>query len=232
MIQRILITVGRSAAAYVVLLVFGRMIGRKIISRITFFDFLIGVTLGSMAVRMSLGNETSLPLMILSAAVITLMALLTDRLNRKSFLFRRIEEGEPVILIRKGKLLSRNLSKAKISISKLLMLLRQKDVFNIGDVDYAIFENDGYLSVLLKPEKLTASAGELKISKPENQLSVDLIVDGKILTENLADSGHTREWLLQQLQSQGIGRPEQVFYASLNQKNELYVAPLQSGKNA
>lgn len=232
MVQRILITVGRSAAAYVVLLVLGRMIGRKIISRITFFDFLIGVTLGSMAVRMSLGNETSLPLMILSAAVITLMALLTDRLNRKSFLFRRIEEGEPVILIRKGKLLSRNLSKAKISISKLLMLLRQKDVFNIGDVDYAIFENDGYLSVLLKPEKLTASAGELKISKPENQLSVDLIVDGKILTENLADSGHTREWLLQQLQSQGIGRPEQVFYASLNQKNELYVAPLQSGKNA
>ena len=232
MIQRILITVGRSAAAYVVLLVFGRMIGRKIISRITFFDFLIGVTLGSMAVRMSLGNETSLSLMILSAAVITLLALLTDRLNRKSFLFRRIEEGEPVILIRKGKLLSRNLSKAKISISKLLMLLRQKDVFNIGDVDYAVFENDGYLSVLLKPEKLTASAGELKISKPENQLSVDLIVDGKILTENLANIGHTREWLLQQLQSQGIGRPEQVFYASLNQKNELYVAPLQNGENA
>ena len=232
MVQRILITVGRSAAAYVVLLVLGRLIGRKIISRITFFDFLIGVTLGSMAVRMSLGNETSLSLMILSATVITLLALLTDRLNRKSFLFRRIEEGEPVILIRKGKLLSRNLCKAKISISKLLMLLRQKDVFNIGDVDYAIFENDGYLSVLLKPEKLTASAGELKISKPENRLSVDLIVDGKILTENLANSGHTREWLLQQLQSQGIGRPEQVFYASLNQKNELYVAPLQSGENA
>ena len=229
MIQRILITVGRSIAAYVVLLVLGRLIGRKIISRITFFDFLIGVTLGSLAVRMSLGNENSLPLTILSAAVITLLALLTDRLNRKSLLFRRIEEGEPVILIRKGKLLSRNLSKAKISISKLLMLLRQKDVFNIGDVDYAIFENDGYLSVLLKPEKLTASAGELKISKPENRLSVDLIVDGKILAENLANSGHTREWLLQQLQSQGIGRPEQVFYASLNQQDELYVAPLQRG---
>lgn len=227
MIQRILITVGRSAAAYVVLLVLGRLIGRKIISRITFFDFLIGVTLGSLAVRMSLGNENSLPLTILSAAVITLLALLTDRLNRKSLLFRRIEEGEPVILIRKGKLLSRNLSKAKIS--KLLMLLRQKDVFNIGDVDYAIFESDGYLSVLLKPEKLTASAGELKISKPENRLSVDLIVDGKILAENLANSGHTREWLLQQLQSQGIGRPEQVFYASLNQQDELYVAPLQRG---
>lgn len=229
MVQRILITVGRSAAAYVVLLVLGRLIGRKIISRITFFDFLIGVTLGSLAVRMSLGNDNSLPLTILSAAVITLLALLTDRLNRKSLLFRRIEEGEPVILIRKGKLLSRNLSKAKISISKLLMLLRQKDVFNIGDVDYAIFENDGYLSVLLKPEKLTASAGELKISKPENRLSVDLIVDGKILAENLANSGHTREWLLQQLQSQGIGRPEQVFYASLNQQDELYVAPLQRG---
>lgn len=228
MIQKIAATILKSMVAYVVLLILGRIMGRKMISRITFFDFLIGVTLGALAVRMSLGNEDSLPLTILSAAVITSMALITDWLNLKSLLFRKIEEGEPVILIQKGKLLYENLSKVKISLSKLLTLLRQKDIFDIGDVDYAIFENDGYLSVLLKPEKLPVAAGEMKITNPENKLSVDVIVDGKVILNNLESSGHTQEWLLQQLRNQGLAKPDQVFYASVNKTDQLYIAPFHS----
>jgi uncharacterized membrane protein YcaP (DUF421 family) len=230
MIQKIIITVLKSISAYVILLVLGRLMGRKMISRITFFDFLIGVTLGALAVRMSLGNENSMLMTIISALVITSMALITDQLNIKSYLFRKIEEGEPIILIQKGKLLYERLSKAKISISKLLMLLRQKDVFDIEDVDYAIFENDGHLTVLLKPEKLPANAGAMKISNPENKLSVDLIVDGKIISDNLKFSGHTHEWLLQQLQNQGFNRPDQVFYASVNKTGHLYVAPFHTNE--
>lgn len=225
MIHEIMITVIKSMVAYVVLLILGRIMGRKMISRITFFDFLIGVTLGALAVRMSLGNESSVLMTIISAVVITLMALITDWLTVKSCLFRKVEEGEPIILIQQGKLLYENLSKAKISISKLLMLLRQKDVFDIEDVDYAIFENDGHLTVLLKPEKLPANAGEMKISKPENRLSIDIIVDGKIISDNLRSSGHTQEWLFQQLKGQGFNRPDQIFYASVNKTDKLYVAP-------
>lgn len=84
------------------------------ISRITFFDFIVGVTLGSLAVRISLGNESSLPLSILSAVVIVAMALLTGQLNIKSYWFRKIQEERPIILIQKGKLLDQNLSKVKI----------------------------------------------------------------------------------------------------------------------
>ena len=200
------------------------------ISRITFFDFLIGVTLGSLAVRMSLGNENSLLMTIISALVITSMALITDWLNIKSYLFRKVEEGEPIILIQKGKMLYEGLSKAKISISKLLMLLRQKDVFDIENVDYAIFENDGHLTVLLKPEKLSVNAGEMKIPKPENKLSVDLIIDGKIIEENLKPSGFTQKWLLQQLQNQGFSRPDQVFYASASNTGQLYIVSYHDSK--
>ncbi len=200
------------------------------ISRITFFDFLIGVTLGSLAVRMSLGNESSVLMTIISAVVISSMALITDWLNLKSYLFRKVEEGEPIIMIQRGELLYDSLFKAKISLSKLLMLLRQKNVFNIEDVDYAIFENDGHLTVLLKPEKLPANAGEMNILKPENGLSVDLIVDGKIISDNLSSSGHTQEWLLQQLKNQGLDRPDQVFYASVNKTGKLYVAPFHNNK--
>ena len=224
MLQKIITTVLKSIIAYVVLLVLGRLMGRKMISRITLFDFLISVTLGSLAVRMSLGNESSLLLTIISAVVITSMALISDQLSIKSYLFRKIEEGEPIILIQEGELQYESLLKAKISISKLLMLLRQKDIFDIEDVDYAIFENDGCLSVLLKSDKLPAAAGELKISKPKSRLSVDFIVDGKIILKNL-NNQYTKGWLLQQLQSQGIDRPEQVFYASVSKTGKLYIAP-------
>lgn len=230
MIQKLIATVLRSILAYLVLLALGRLMGRKMISRITVFDFLIGVTLGSLAVRIALGDENSLLTTVISAVVITCMALITDRLNIKSSLFRKIEEGEPVLLIRNGKLLDENFAKAKISISKLLMLLRQKDVFEIEDVNYAIFENDGNLTVLLKPEKLPVSAGDLKIAKPADGLSADVIVDGKIIPKNLKASGHTEGWLLRQLQSRGIGGPERVFYASVNAAGRLFAAPYGKSK--
>lgn len=228
MIQKIITTILKSIMAYVILLVLGRLMGRKMISRITFFDFLIGVTFGSLAVRISLGSESSVLMTILSAVVITAMALITDWLNVKSSLFRKVEEGEPIIVIQKGKLLYESLSKAKISISKLLMLLRQKEVFCIEDVDYAIFETDGYLTVLLKPEKLPANAGDLRIFKPENRPSADVIIDGKIILDNLKNLGHTQEWLLQQLKNQGFSQPDQIFYASVSQIDKLYVAPFHS----
>lgn len=224
MIQKVVFTILRSIVAYLVVLFLSRLIGRKMISRITFPDFVIGVTLGSLAVRISLGDENSVWLAILSAVVITSLVLATDLLNIKSFLFRKIEEGEPVVLIQKGELLDRNMAKTKISVSKLLTLLRQKDVFYIEDVDYAVIENDGQLSVLLKPDRLPVAAGELNLPKPGTALPVDVIVDGKLLLKNLKASRHDEAWLQQQLQNRGIHSPEQVFYASVNRSDGLYIS--------
>lgn len=224
MAQRIMFIILRSIIAYLVLLFLSRLIGRKLISKITLFDFIVGITLGSLAVRISLGGENSVLMGIISAVVITALVLATDLLGIKSFLFRKIEEGEPVVLIQRGKLMDRNMAKTKISVSKLLMMLRQKDIFYVEDVDYAVIENDGQLSVLLQPDKLPATAGDLKIAAAENTFPADVIVDGKILPENLKSSGHDEAWLRQQLQTQGIHSPDQVFYASINRSGGLYLS--------
>lgn len=224
MAQKIVFIILRSIIAYLVLLTLSRLVGRKLISQITFFDFIVGVTLGSLAVRISLGGENSILLGILSAVVITVLVLATDLLGIKSFLFRKIEEGEPIVLVRRGELLDQNMRKTKISVSKLLMMLRQKDIFYVEDVDYAIIENDGQLSVLLKPDKLPAAVGDLKTAPAENTFPVDVIVDGKVLPENLKASGHNEAWLRQQLQAQGIHSPGQVFYASTNRSGGLYLS--------
>lgn len=224
MLQKIMITVIRSIVAYLVLLFLGRLIGRKLISRITFFDFVVGIMLGSFAVRISLGNENSVLLGIVSSMVITALVLLTDFLNIKSSRFRKLEEGEPIVLIEKGKLLDQNIAKARMSVSKLIMMLRQKDIFYLEDVDFAVIESDGQLSVLLKPDKLPAAAGELKIAKPGNVFPVDIIVEGQIILKNLALSHHDEIWLRQQLQSQGIKDPKQIFYASIDKSDHLYLS--------
>jgi uncharacterized membrane protein YcaP (DUF421 family) len=228
MVQKIAVTVLRSVIAYVFLLFLGRSIGRKLISRITFFDFIIGVILGSLAVRISLGPESSPLLGIVSAGTITCLVLLTDMLNLKSSWFRKMEEGEPIFLIQKGRLLDQNLSRAKISVSKLMMLLREKNVFYVEDVDYAVIENDGHLSVLLKPDRVPVTAGESKIPKSENDFPADIIVDGKIIPENLKSSCHDQLWLQKQLQSQGADSPEQVFYASVGKGDTLFVSKFQA----
>lgn len=224
---KIALTAGRSAIAYLVLLVLGRIIGRKLLSRITFFDFVVGITLGSLAVRISLGNESSLLLGIVASVTITGLVLFTDLLNIKSALFRKLEEGEPVLVIWKGKLQKNNLTKTKISISKLLMLLRQKNIFDVDTVDYAVIENDGQLSVLLKPEQQPATAGELNIPKSANVFPVDVIIDGKILESNLRTSGHDDAWLIGQLQAQSIADAQQVFYAAIGSSGKLFVSTYQ-----
>lgn len=224
MAYKIILTVIRSIAAYIVILILARLIGRKLISRITFFDFIVGVTLGSLAVHISLGNETSAAAGIASAVTITLLVMLTDLLNNKSYLFRKIEEGEPIVLIRKGEFLEDNMAKAKISITKLLMLLRQKNIFDIESVDYAIIENDGQLSVLMKAERGPVSACELNIKKPENELPIDVIIDGKLIRENLNTGIYNEKWLIKQLQIHGIKDTGQVFYASINKPGHLFVS--------
>lgn len=224
MIIRIAFTVLRSIVAYLVLLILGRIIGRKLLSRITFFDFVVGIALGSLAVRISLGNESSLLLGIVASVTITGLVLLTDLLNIKSSLFRKLEEGEPVLVIWKGRLQKANLTKTRISISKLLMLLRQKNIFDVDTVDYAVIENDGQLSVLLKPERQPATAGEMNIPKSESVFPIDIIIDGKILEPNLSMSGHDRAWLAEQLHACSVGDAAQVFYAAVGTSGRLFVS--------
>ena len=214
----------RSAASFVVLLFLGRLVGRKLISRITFFDFIIGVTLGSLGVRLALGMDNTFLDNSISGVTIILMVILTDVLNLKSSLFRKLEEGEPILLIDKGRILDRNLSKARISMSKFLMLLREKSIFNIDEVDFAVLENDGHLSVLLRPDRQPPKAGELNIPKNANRFPVDLIVDGKIIGKSLEKIGQDRDWLCVQLENSNVRSEKDVFYACLNSSGNVFVS--------
>lgn len=224
MIGKILVIVLRSFATYIILLVLGRIIGRKLISRITFYDFIVGITLGSIAVRIALGSQESPLLAAISAITITTLVVITDYLDIKIIKFRKLIDGEPIILISNGKLLDYNLKKAKITINKLLMQLREKDIFNIDDVALAAIESDGELTVLLKANKQPVTTGDLNITTGFSGLLIDIIIDGKIMDNNLQSTNHDEQWVGEQLNNQNISDVDEVFYAGLNATGTLYVS--------
>lgn len=230
MTSKIIEIIFRSAVTYVILLVLGRVIGRKLISRITLFDFIVGIALGSIAVRIALGAQESPLLAAISATVITILVVITDYIDIKNINFRKLVDGEPIILISNGKLLDYNLKKVKITVNKLMMQLREKDVFNIDDVAIATIESDGELSVLPKINKQPVTTGDLNISTNYSGLIKDIIIDGKIMHNNLISTNHDEQWVEEQIKIHGINDIKEVFYAGLNAAGVLYVSPKQRNR--
>lgn len=227
MAGKIIFTLVRGLCAYALLLLFGRLIGRKMISRITTYDFLVGVTLGSLAVRISLGSDNSFVLSMLATAEITLLVLVTDRLSLSSLRFRSLLEGGPVVVVEGGLILGENLRRARLSAAKLLMLLREKNAFDLSDVQLAVLENDGELSVVLRAQKLPATRGDMGKDGGEAKMPVDLIIDGRVLTGNFKGSGRDAAWLRGELSKSGLDERD-VVYAGLDTGGNLLVSP---GKN-
>lgn len=228
MLNKVLEVIIRSISTYILLLIAGRLIGRKLISRITFFDFIVSITLGSIAVRIALGSQESPYLAALAVVIITILVVITDYFDIKSINFRKLVDGEPIILVSSGKLLDYNLKKARITVNKLMMQLREKNIFELEDVAIALIESDGELTVLPRPGKSPITTEDLNIQKNYNGISIDIIIDGEIMYDNLKNTNHDKQWLMNQLRTYNIYDVKEVFYAGLNSTGILYVSKKQS----
>lgn len=224
MTREIILAGFRGVFSYIILLVLGRIIGRKLISKITFYDFIVGVTIGSIGARIALGAHESPVLAATSAIVITILVVITDYLDIKSINFRKIVDGEPIILISNGKLLDHNFKSARITVNKLMMLLREKDIFNIEDIEIAAIESDGELTILPKLDKQPVTTGDLNVKIKYSGLMTDIIIDGKILYDNLKRTNHDEQWVKDQLKLHKIHKVGEVFYAGLNASEVLYIS--------
>ncbi|MFZ7943511.1 DUF421 domain-containing protein [Neobacillus sp. 19] len=214
----------RAVGAFIVLFLLTRIMGRKQISQLTFFNYITGISIGTIA-----GAVTIDPSLKLSAGFVSLLTwsgltLLVAYFDLKSRKARKWMEGEPVILIRQGKILEQQLKKQRLDMDELQLLLRSKDVFSIVDVEYAILETNGELSVLLKEGKQPLKQEAFLTSKKPKQtpIPLQLIADGKIINENLQQLNVNRSWVEDQLRVSGTNLSE-VFYAELQQDGSLYI---------
>jgi uncharacterized membrane protein YcaP (DUF421 family) len=214
----------RTTLTFIVLLVLARIMGKKQISQLTFFHYVTGITIGSIAGNIAGESETPFLNGILSMVWWALLTLLMTYLSLKSRRIRIILDDQPTILIREGKILETSLNKTRFSTNDLNMMLREQGIFSITDVYYAILETNGELSVMKAASQETATRKDVKAPAPTPKyVPTEIIVKGKILKKNLIELDLTEEWVMTKLKQQGIGKLEQVLYAEVQTDGGLHV---------
>lgn len=209
-------TIIKGILVYILALVLSKLIGIKIISQMNFFDFVMGVSIGSMIAKIIIDKDHVVFSGVIALIVFSLLTISTSYLNLKSYIARSIVNAKTLILIENGRIIDKNIKKLRITINELMMKLREKDVFNIEDVQFAIMESNGQLSVLIKADKKPITPYDMNIKVKNLSLINDIIIDGKIVDKNLQIVGVDEKWLKSELKKKNINAIEDVFYAGVD----------------
>ncbi|KYG30746.1 hypothetical protein AZF04_18840 [Alkalihalobacillus trypoxylicola] len=213
----------RSFLAFAILLIGARILGKQTISQMNVLDFIIAISIGSITANIAFNLEIHIHHLILAFSFFVIISILTSYVSLKSSTFRNFVTGNPTVIIEHGHLLEKNMKKARYNLDDLNQLLRDKDIFDIQEVLFAIVETNGKLTVLKKPEARPITRGDLHIKvESERTLPIQLIMDGTILERNLKENNLTTLWLKQELHKRGLQK-EDVFYAVLSGVGHLFI---------
>jgi uncharacterized membrane protein YcaP (DUF421 family) len=210
---------------FISLMVVTKVLGKSQITQITAFDFISALVLGELVGNTLFDEKKSFMLIIYAVFFWGLLLYITEQLTQKFKGVRKLFEGKPSIVIHKGQIRRDIMKKEKLDLNQLEHLLRSKDVFSLSEVEYAIFETDGSLSVLKKSMLQSPTRKDVN-AKPERVvLPISLILDGELDKDNLKEANLTEEWLKEELRKQEINDYKQVMYAEYKEGEGLYVYP-------
>jgi uncharacterized membrane protein YcaP (DUF421 family) len=206
----------------IVLFFITKFLGKKQISQISYFEYVTGITIGGIAAIAILEDRHNI--FISGMAIITMAVIpyIASFISLKSKKFRNFIEGKGSVFIKDGKIMEDNLKKERYTTDELLELLRGKNVFQVSDVEFAVLEATGDLSVMLKKENQPLTAKDLNLSVPSIKEPQTVIMDGIIMDEPLATIGRNRAWLHTELEKLGV-TVENAFLGQINSFGELTV---------
>ncbi|GMQ62143.1 DUF421 domain-containing protein [Vallitalea maricola] len=218
-----LIIVLRTVLALIFLFISTKILTKRSLSKLTYFDYLAIVTLGTVAGNLAFNVKIKMIDFIISMTVITLIIYLISCLSLKSRLLRKYLAGESTTLIKNGKILENNMTKLKYSYDYLIQQLRQEEVFDISHVEFAIFEPNGELSIQLKSQNRPLTPQDLNIQTNYEGLATEIILEGKLIEKNLKLNNLTKEWINDELKKRGIEDIKEVAFAALSTNGNLYI---------
>lgn len=216
-----LITFVRSIILYVIVLVVMRLMGKREIGQLQPFELAIAIMIADLAsVPMS---EVGIPIIngIIPILSLLVMHLIISFINLKSIKMRQLICGKPSILIYRGKINEKVLIKERFTINELQERLRANNINNLADVEYAILETSGQVSIIQKPNKRTTIPEDFNIMPEYEGISYDLVVDGKIMNDNLNALNKTYGWLKKEVNKFNI-EPEEALLVTVNAKGDIF----------
>ena len=206
----------------VVLFVLSKIIGNKQMSNLNLFDYINGITIGSIAAEMATSEFSDFWGCFVALIVYAGVVIVLSYVSQKSIALRRLFTGKAIVLYDKGKIYKKNFITAKIDMNEFLTMLRDKGYFVLDDVETVLLEQTGQMSVLPKENKRPVTPDDLKVRVHQTHLEVVVISDGKILEENLRSTGNNTSWLKKQLELQNI-KAESVFAGICDGNNNLKI---------
>lgn len=214
------------------MMILARAMGTKQIAQMSFFDYIVGITIGSIAATLCIDQEISILFSLIAMAIFALSDILIALITRKTVVGRRIFTGNPKLLINKGQLEYDAIKKAQLDVNDLLRELRIAGYNNIADVEYVVFETNGVISVVPKDNKRPLVAEDMNIVSEQEGLYANVIIDGKPLEQNLFAYQKDLKWLTNELKKQGYLRMDNILLATLNEKGDLSVYLKKEGYNS
>ncbi|MBE6153550.1 MAG: DUF421 domain-containing protein [Firmicutes bacterium] len=196
-------TVVRALISLVTLFLITKLLGKKQVSQLSVFDYVIGISIGNFAAEMTINVESQYMNGIVAVVVFGVVAYLISIWTMKSIIIRRFFMGTPTLLIQNGKLMEKNLKKVKFDINDLLEECRSNGYFDINEIEYAIMEANGTLSILPKGEYKQVTVQDMNLKPQKQGLCANVIIDGKIMYNNLEHIHKTEKWLLKELKVRG-----------------------------
>ena len=204
---KIIMTTVISAA---VLFGIAKVSGHKQVAQLDFFDYISGITIGSIGAELATELESPwkpLTAMIVYGGIALVLRVLTTKLQKS----RKYINGTPTIILDRGKLYRENMKKAKLDLSEFMLMCRQAGYFNLNDIQTAVYEYDGKLSVLPVSARRPVNPADLNLFPPQETILAEVIMDGRILDENLKRMGLNTRWLQKRLEEQGYQSADEVF---------------------
>lgn len=213
----------RSFASLMALFFLTKLLGRKQVSQLSMFDYVIGISMGSIAAEMTVIKNTSFSDGLIAMTTYAIIAYVISFITLKSNKFRYIFSGTPIILIQDGKLIRKNLKKSLLDINDLLQEARSNGYFTINEIGYAIMEACGKISFLPKTENRSVTLKDLKLKDRDAFLHANVIIDGIIMDNNLKTIKKDKKWLLKEIKKQGYNNPHQIIYATVDNNYNLTI---------
>lgn len=209
----------------IALFVLTKLMGYKQMSQLSMFDYVNGITIGSIAAEMATDLEGNYLKPLLAMIVYAVFVILLAKVAQRFIPLRRIVNGKAIMLYQNGSIYNENLKKAKMDVDEFLVECRVNGYFDLSQIEAAILEPNGQISFLPVSAERPATPRDLGIEPPQEEIFANVIVDGHILEQNLKHAGKDRNWLNQQLEGQNVKKLEDVFLAVCDKQGNFHVFP-------
>ena len=213
----------RSLLSLITLFLITKLLGKKQVSQLSLFDYVIGISIGNFAAEISINVDVPYVNGFIAVIIFGIVAVSISYLTMKSIKLRRFFMGTPTLLIQNGKILENNLKKVKFDINDMLEECRNNDYFDISEIEYAIMEANGQVSFLPKSNAQPVKRKDLKLKTSYEGLCCNAIIDGKIMINNLKEIGKDEEWLLTRLKNNHYKDIDSLALVILDSKEKMTV---------